>query len=62
MHVPICAGIGVACGSGHALVGAVATLLAVGILGSYRVAYGSKTAESDMWGPLDPAAKNVTVA
>ena len=46
----LCAGIGVACGSGHSLVATVATALAVVILGSHRIAYGSE-AESDMWDP-----------
>lgn len=58
-HASICAGIGVACGSGHGLVAAVATLLALCVLGSYRIAYGSTTAELDSWGPLDSAAKGV---
>ena len=57
-HAPTCAGIGVACGSGHSLVAAAATLLALCVLGSYRVAYGS-LAELDSWGPVEPAAKNV---
>jgi hypothetical protein len=60
-HASICAGIGVACGSGHGLVAAAATLLALCVLGSYRIAYGSETAELDSWGPLDPV-KNVKVA
>ena len=44
--------------SGHSLVAAAATLLALCVLGSYRVAYGS-LAELDSWGPVEPAAKNV---
>jgi hypothetical protein len=42
-------------------VAAAATLLALCVLGSYRIAYGSETAELDSWGPLDPV-KNVKVA
>ena len=62
LEVFACAGIGVACGSGHGLVAAAATLLALCVLGSYRIAYGSETAEADSWGPLEPTAKNVKVA
>ena len=44
----LCAGIGVACGSGHGLVATSATLLALVILGSHRLYYGPE-AEFDMW-------------
>ena len=44
----LCAGIGVACGSGHGLVASTATLLALTILYSYRIAY-PEHAEKDMW-------------
>ena len=45
----ITAGIGVACGSGHGLTAAMATLLSLLVLYSYRFAYGSEAAEKDMW-------------
>ena len=45
----LCAGIGVACGSGHGLVAAVATVLALVILYSYRFAYGHDAASVEMW-------------
>ena len=45
----LCAGVGVACGSGHFVVAIAATLLAIAILGSYRVAYGQQMSEKDMW-------------
>lgn len=45
------AGIGVACGSSHGLVGAVAAALSLVILYSYRFAYGNDAATADMYSP-----------